>query len=268
MAELSFAEYLCRGTGPARRNWIGGNWKCNGTTSQIRGIVRFLNNAGQFPLSSEIVICAPAVHLLNVAEAIRKDISIGSEDVGLYGNGAYTGETSAEMLLDVGVKWTLCGHSERRTGFGTEGESSELVAKKAQRALAAGLNVVVCIGETLQDRDAGKTLEVCIDMLTPVCEILDPELWKRVVIAYEPVWAIGTGVVATPAQAEGAHLAIRNWLSEHAGTSIAREVRITYGGSVKGDNCKELIKCPNIDGFLVGGASLLPDFVNIIKCEE
>ena len=262
-----WAKYLCYGTGPARPKWIGGNWKCNGTRSQINGIVDALNGCGKFPLTSEVVICAPAIHIVSTAAALRSDISVGAEDVGLNGSGAYTGEHSAAILKDAGVKWTLAGHSERRIGFGGPGETSETVAKKTLMALNTGLHVTVCIGEKLSDREAGKTLEVCVEQLTPVCETIASSDWSRVVIAYEPVWAIGTGVVATPKQAEESHADIRKWLATKVGAEIAREVRIVYGGSVKGSNCEELIKCPNIDGFLVGGASLLPaDFVKIIKC--
>jgi triosephosphate isomerase len=246
--------------------WIGGNWKCNGTKSQIKGIVDTLNGCGKFPLASEVVIFPPAIHIVSTAATLRKEISVGSEDVGINGSGAYTGEHSAAILKDAGVKWTLAGHSERRSGFGGPGESSDTVAKKALLALNTGLHVTVCVGEKLSDREAGLTLDVCMKQLTPVCEALAPNDWSRVVIAYEPIWAIGTGVVATPTQAEESHAGIRKWLATKVGAEIARDVRIVYGGSVKGSSCDELIKCPNIDGFLVGGASLLPDFINIIKC--
>ncbi len=219
-------------------------------------------------MNSEVVIACPAVHIMSVSAALRKDISVGAEDVGLNGMGAYTGEHSAAMLKDVGVKWTLTGHSERRVGFGGPGESSETVASKTVMALKSGLSVTVCIGESLAEREANKTLEVCIEQLKPVCAKLTADNWRRIVIAYEPVWAIGTGKVATPAQAEETHAEIRRWLATAVGKDIATNVRIVYGGSVKGSNCDELIKCPNIDGFLVGGASLLPDFVKIINSSE
>ncbi len=182
------------------------------------------------------------------------------------GFGAYTGEVSAQLLVDAGVRWTLTGHSERRVGFGGPGESSEVVAKKTAVAVQAGLSVIACIGEQLAERENGTTMDVCAAQLTPIAQALKVADWKKVVIAYEPVWAIGTGKVATPAQAEETHREIRAWIATHVSPFVAREVRIIYGGSVKGSNCKDLIACPNIDGFLVGGASLLPEFVNIIKC--
>jgi triosephosphate isomerase len=130
------------------------------------------------------------------------------------------------------------------------------------------MSVMLCIGEMLSDRESGKTMDVCIEQLTACTDILKPEEWKRIVIAYEPVWAIGTGKVATPEQAEETHYNIRQWISSNVSSTVASEIRIVYGGSVKGSNCAELIKCPNIDGFLVGGASLLPEFVDIIKCAK
>ncbi len=262
---MDWAKYLTTGVGPARPMWIGGNWKCNGTRDQLAKIVDTLNSAGTFSRNSEVVIACPALHLMSTAEALRKDISVGAEDVGLNGMGAYTGEHSAAMLKDAGVKWTLTGHSERRVGFGGPGETSETVAAKTVMALKSGLSVAVCIGESLAEREANKTLDVCIEQLKPVCANLTANDWRRIVIAYEPVWAIGTGKVATPAQAEETQAEIRRWLASAVGNDIATDVRIVYGGSVKGGNCAELIKCPNIDGFLVGGASLLPDFVKIIN---
>ena len=263
---IDWAKYLTQGTGPARPMWIGGNWKCNGTKSQLAGIIENLNSAGRFSKNSEVVIACPAVHIVGTAAALRKDISVGAQDLGINGMGAHTGEHSAAMLKDAGVKWTLTGHSERRVGFGGPGESSEIVATKTVMALKSGLSVAVCIGESLAEREANNTLKVCIEQLTPVCAKLTVDNWRNIVIAYEPVWAIGTGKVATPAQAEETMAKIRRWLASTVGNDVATNVRIVYGGSVKGSNCDELIKCPNIDGFLVGGASLLPDFVKIINC--
>ena len=253
----------------AKRYLIGGNWKCNGTVSAIEGIVKTLNDGGDIPEQREVVIAVPALHISRVQASIRSDISVAAEDCGLNGNGAYTGEHSPEMLMDAGVKWTLTGHSERRTGFGgNPGETSATVAAKTANALKAGMSVIVCIGEQLAEREDGTTMKVCIEQLAPVVAALSAEDWKRVVIAYEPVWAIGTGKVATPEQAEETHREIRAHL---AGTlnddgSIAAALRIIYGGSVSGKNCAGLIGCDNIDGFLVGGASLKPEFNDIIRC--
>ena len=169
------------------------------------------------------------------------------------------------MLANAGIKWTLTGHSERRVGFGFPGENSDVVAKKTFEALSAGLSVIACIGEKLAEREGGQTMEVCIEQLTPIAARLTEKDWKRVVIAYEPVWAIGTGKVATPEQAEETHQGIRAWIAANVSPAVAREVRIIYGGSVSGSSCASLIACPNIDGFLVGGASLKPEFSDIIK---
>lgn len=193
-------------------------------------------------------------------------INCVAQDVGLNGGfGAYTGELSADLLLDAGIKWTLTGHSERRVGFGLPGESSEIVGKKTAIALQKGMSVIACIGEQLADREAGITMKVCSEQLSAIAKELKESDWKKVVIAYEPVWAIGTGKVATPEQAEETHAQIREWMATNVSTTVAKEVRIIYGGSVKGSNCRELMNCPNIDGFLVGGASLKPEFVEIIK---
>lgn len=169
------------------------------------------------------------------------------------------------MLADAGVKWTLTGHSERRVGFGFPGETSEVVGKKTAIAIAAGLSVIACIGEQLSDREAGITMTVCAEQLAAIASHIAEKDWEKVVVAYEPVWAIGTGKVATPAQAEETHANIREWIAANVSKSVAQNIRIIYGGSVKGNNCGTLISCPNIDGFLVGGASLLPEFADIIK---
>lgn len=265
---MEWNTYLARGAPPKRRALIGGNWKCNGSQKKVADIVKVLNAGGSFPLESEVVIAIPNLYLNQCNDTLRPEIAAAAQDVGLNGNGAWTGETSAAMLADSGVKWTLTGHSERRVGFGGPGESSEVVGKKTAGALAAGLSVIVCIGESLQERESGRTMEVCAQQLAAVVACLKASDWSKVVIAYEPVWAIGTGKVATPAQAEETHADIRRWMAANVNADVAREVRIIYGGSVKAANCDALFKCPNIDGFLVGGASLLPEFVDIIKCTK
>jgi triosephosphate isomerase len=203
------------------------------------------------------------------------------------GVGAYTGEVSGELLKDFGVKWTLTGHSERRVGFGGPGESNELVGRKTMAALKAGLSVIACIGEQLSERENGTTMVVCAEQLAAIASCVKESDWKNVVIAYEPVWAIGkiilfrcvlcgviflfltgTGKVATPQQAEETHAQIRQWIAENVSAEVAQSIRIIYGGSVKANNCKSLIQCANIDGFLVGGASLLPEFVDIMKASK
>ena len=169
------------------------------------------------------------------------------------------------MLVDSGISWTLTGHSERRVGFGGVGESNEVVAVKTKNGINAGMSVVFCCGEMLQDRENGTTMNIVVEQLKPLVAALAVGDWAKVVIAYEPVWAIGTGKVATPEQAEETHLNIRNWIAQNVSADVAGNIRIIYGGSVKGSNAKQLMACPNIDGFLVGGASLLPEFIDIIK---
>lgn len=167
------------------------------------------------------------------------------------------------MLKDVGADWVIIGHSERRTIFG---ESDELVAEKTAFALAEGLKVIACIGETLQEREAGKTEEVVFRQMKAIAaQVKD---WTNVVVAYEPVWAIGTGKVATPQQAQDVHAALRKWLVDNVSADVSASLRIQYGGSVTAANCKELGSQPDIDGFLVGGASLKPEFVQIVNATQ
>ena len=225
-----------------------------------------LNAAGTFSANSEVVIAAPAIHLATLKKTFRPDISVAAEDVGFKkGYGAYTGELSAELLADSGIKWTLTGHSERRVGFGFPGETSEVVGVKTKNAIDAGLSVMACIGEQLADRQNGTTMKVCAEQLEAIKKALKTEDWKKVVIAYEPVWAIGTGVTASPKQAQDTHADIRKWLAQNISPAVAAETRIIYGGSATAANAGELYSQPDINGFLVGGASLKPEFVQIIN---
>ena len=201
-----------------------------------------------------------ATQITSVRSALDKRIQVGSQNVSAFGSGAYTGELTAEQLLDAGADWTLIGHSERRTLFG---ESADVTMKKLKRALETELKVIFCIGETLEERENGTTNKVIESQLTGIQDIV--KKWTNLVLAYEPVWAIGTGKVATPEQAEDAHKFIRTYLSQQAGSNVADTIRIIYGGSVKSDSAKELIAKPNIDGFLVGGASLKEDFLKIAE---
>lgn len=172
------------------------------------------------------------------------------------------------MLVDSGIKWTLTGHSERRVGFGFPGETSAVVGVKTKNAIEAGLSVIVCIGEQLADRQSGSTMKVCSEQLAAVQAALTEVDWKKVVLAYEPVWAIGTGVTASPQQAQETHADIRAWLAKHISDTVAKETRIIYGGSATAANCNELYSQPDINGFLVGGASLKAEFVDIINCTK
>ena len=166
------------------------------------------------------------------------------------------------LFSDFGITWTLVGHSERRLVFG---ESNEVCAAKAHAALETGMTVVFCVGEELAQREDGSTMQVVGEQLAALLQGLPGDAWQRIVIAYEPVWAIGTGKTASPQQAQDTHAEIRAWLTAHAGEAVASGTRIAYGGSVKPANCQELITQPDVDGFLVGGASLKADFVKIIE---
>ena len=172
------------------------------------------------------------------------------------------------MLADSGINWTLTGHSERRVGFGFPGETSQVVGVKTKNAVDVGLNVILCIGEQLADRQNGTTMKVCAEQLEAVKAVLKEGDWKKIVVAYEPVWAIGTGVTASPKQAQETHADIRAWLSKNISATVAKETRILYGGSATAANCHELYSQPDINGFLVGGAALKPEFVNIINCTK
>jgi len=187
-------------------------------------------------------------------------VEVASQSISSKKDGAFTGEISAEQVKDFGLKWTLVGHSERRTLYG---ETNEVVAAKVQRAQEAGLSAIVCIGETLEIREAGTTNEVLKQQLDAVKPSITD--WSRIVIAYEPVWAIGTGKVATPEIAQETHAYIRSWLSAEVSPAVANATRIQYGGSATAANVGALIVMPDIDGFLVGGASLKPEFCDIIK---
>lgn len=176
--------------------------------------------------------------------------------------GAFTGEISPAMIKDVGVTWVILGHSERRHVFG---ESDELIGQKVAHALSEGVGVIACIGEKLDQREAGITETVVAEQTKFIADNVKD--WSKVVLAYEPVWAIGTGKTATPQQAQEVHAKLREWLKAHVSDQVAQSVRIIYGGSVTGGTCKELASQPDIDGFLVGGASLKPEFIEIINAK-
>lgn len=247
---------------PTRRPWVGGNWKCNGDKATIETLAKAFNEVDFDPKAMDVVICPTGLHYSETRSKMNDKITIGFQNVSKTGNGAFTGETSVTMLKDMGVTTTLIGHSERRTLYH---ESDEDVATKTELVLKDGLIAVVCIGEQLAEREANKTAEVVTRQMKAVIPKVAADAWSRVVIAYEPVWAIGTGKVATPEQAQEAHKVIRDLLSKEVSGSVAESTRIVYGGSVSDSNCADLIKQPDVDGFLVGGASLKPTFTTIIK---
>lgn len=241
---------------------VGGNWKCNGTIASVKQLVADLN-AGAKNIRDDVeVICAPAsVHTGLVLSSLHHPYQISAQNCWDGPGGAFTGEASAEMIKDCGIPWVIIGHSERRTLCG---ETSEVVAKKVKYALDHGLKVMACVGETLRERENVRTMEVLFSQLQPMADKLTPLEWSNVVIAYEPVWAIGTGLVATPTQAQEVHHGVREWLADHVSHEVAAATRIQYGGSVNPGNCEELASQPDIDGFLVGGASLTgSDFLTI-----
>lgn len=241
-----------------RQFFVGGNWKANGSQSDVGKLVATLNGAKTVG-STQVVIAPPSLYLTDVKKGLRTDFQVSAQDVWTKGNGAFTGETSADMLTDAGVKWSIIGHSERRA----KGETDADVAAKAAYAVSRGVNVIACIGETLAEREGGKTIEVLTRQMEAYASKVSD--WSKVVVAYEPVWAIGTGKVATPQQAQEAHKAIRAFLKSKVSGSVSDSTRIIYGGSVTAANCKELAALPDVDGFLVGGASLKPEFVDIIN---
>eukprot|EP00579_Thalassiosira_antarctica_P006639 CAMPEP_0201879022 /NCGR_PEP_ID=MMETSP0902-20130614/10011_1 /ASSEMBLY_ACC=CAM_ASM_000551 /TAXON_ID=420261 /ORGANISM="Thalassiosira antarctica, Strain CCMP982" /LENGTH=276 /DNA_ID=CAMNT_0048406765 /DNA_START=81 /DNA_END=911 /DNA_ORIENTATION=+ len=249
----------------ARTYLIGGNWKANGSVASVEKLIAEFNAAGPIPVNAEVVIGAPFIHIPLCLMSLRKDVEIAAQNCNLTGTGAYTGEVCASQLKEMGVTWVILGHSERREGFGMAGEDSELVAKKTKMALAEGLKVMLCIGEKKEEREAGTTMNVCASQLKPAAAILSKEEWANVSIAYEPVWAIGTGLTATPEMAQETHANIRQWVSDNVGADVASAVRIQYGGSMKGANASGLMGQTDIDGGLIGGASLTKDFFNIIN---
>lgn len=220
-------------------------------------------NQSTLSTDTEVVVCPSQVHLHAVKTGLRTDVAVGAQDVWMQGNGAFTGETSAEMLTDMGMQWVVVGHSERRG----KGEADAEVAAKAKYALDKGLKVMACCGEPLENREAGTTNDFVFPQIKAYADVFTKEDWENVVIAYEPIWAIGTGLTATPEQAQETHADIRNYLGEVAGADVAAATRILYGGSASGATAPGLSAKEDIDGFLVGGASLKPEFADIVNCQ-
>lgn len=241
---------------------IAGNWKMNTNSSSAAELARGIaGRAGEFT-DVELLVCPPSPYLALVRDAIGgATVGLGGQNMYHEASGAFTGETSPAMLSDIGAQYVILGHSERRHIFG---ESDEDVNKKTLAALETGLRPIVCVGELLEEREAGQTAEVIRKQFEGSLAGVSAEQIQSTVIAYEPVWAIGTGKVATPDQAEEVHADLRKQLAERYNTEIAETVRILYGGSVKPDNAAELLGQANIDGALIGGASLkVDDFLAI-----
>jgi triosephosphate isomerase len=245
-----------------RKFFVGGNWKCNGGLSTVTKLVSELNKALPLPLSAQVVVAPPSIYLESVKKTIDPYYSVSAQNCWPK-KGAFTGEIAPEFIKDFGLNWVILGHSERRNVFR---ETDEVIVEKTKAALAVGLDVIYCIGESLAEREGGKTNEVLERQLSCVCKGISSSDWSRIVIAYEPVWAIGTGKTATPAQAQDAHKFCRGFIAKATTPAIAAAVRILYGGSVSPSNCNELAALPDVDGFLVGGASLdAAKFVPIIN---
>ncbi|EMD64923.1 hypothetical protein COCSADRAFT_36280 [Bipolaris sorokiniana ND90Pr] len=245
-----------------RQFFVGGNFKMNGTIKSITEIVDNLNKA-KLDENTEVVIAPPSLYLLLTREHLRKGIEVAAQNIFDKPNGAFTGEISVEQLKDSGITWTILGHSERRQILQ---ENDDFVASKTKAAVDGGLGVILCCGESLEQREAGETVNVVTKQLKAVADKIKD--WSKIVVAYEPIWAIGTGKVATTEQAQEVHAALREWLKKEVSAEASEKTRILYGGSVSEKNCKELAKQPDIDGFLVGGASLKPAFVDIINSHQ
>ncbi len=257
-----------------RKPFVAGNWKMNldlaGARSLVAGIVEGLGGSSKI----DVAICPPSIYLFPMAKAIvESTVAMGAQNCWSAPSGAFTGEVSAAMVKETGCRYVILGHSERRNTIGPRdsngniaGESNDMIAAKVRAVFDNEMIPIVCVGETLAQRDANETESVLTSQLAGSLASVKAEEASKLVVAYEPVWAIGTGRTATSAQAQAAHAHIRGQLVERFGADVANAIRIQYGGSVKPDNARELMSCPDVDGALVGGASLKPaDFVGIIN---
>ncbi len=246
-----------------RSKIVAGNWKMNKTAGQTEALLAELS--GKLPDTDAEVMVAPTY--VNLTAAVRNlessAIEVIAQNMHFAESGAYTGEISADMLLDIGIDTVIIGHSERRAYFG---ETDEILAKKVVAALEKNLRVMFCFGEELEDRKSGNHFSLVESQLKNALFSLDASAWGKIILAYEPVWAIGTGETASPEQAQEMHAFIRKTILEAYGASIANSVSILYGGSVKPGNAEEIFSKPDVDGGLIGGASLVADdFIAIIK---
>jgi triosephosphate isomerase len=244
-----------------RRTLIAGNWKMNGSLAANAALLADVKAGVAGQVQCDVLVCAPAPYLQQCAQVLQGSaVAWGGQDLSAHAAGAYTGEVAGAMLADVGCGYVIVGHSERRA---YHGESNELVAQKALQALKSGLKPIVCVGETLEQREAGQTAAVVGTQLQAALDVLDGQAVAGIVVAYEPVWAIGTGKTATPEMAQEVHALLRAQLA--AKSEAAAGVQILYGGSMKPDNAKDLLAMPDIDGGLIGGASLKAvDFLAIV----
>lgn len=255
-----------------RNPLVVGNWKMNGSRAEINHLIPKIIEGTADLKNIEVVVCPPFVYLETVLkkiaaadtsiEGVSANLGIGAQNCYCEKSGAFTGEISSGMLNDSGCRWVILGHSERRALFG---ETDALIAKKCQSAYDADLIPILCVGETLEQRKSGKTFEWIGSQIEVILKIVSLEVWNRLVVAYEPIWAIGTGITATPEEAEEVHIFLRECINK-VYPNRGQSVRILYGGSVKAENAMGFFAKDNIDGALVGGASLIAEeFVNICK---
>ena len=245
-----------------RKTIVAGNWKMNASKESVNSLINGILS-GMNGVSSDVIVCAPFPYFSQVESLINgSNLMLGAQNLNVNSGGAFTGEVSADMIMDFGAQHVIVGHSERRSLYG---ETSAVVAEKTKAAIDAGLIPLLCIGESLEERESGNTETVVAEQLNAVISLLGIDAFDGVIIAYEPVWAIGTGLTATPEQAQSVHLFIRNLLAVNS-KSIAQKTPILYGGSMNAGNASDLISCPDIDGGLSGGAALkAEDFLQICK---
>ena len=247
-----------------RRKIIAGNWKMNNDLKETQNLISKLSSGLPGDINCDVIVCPPFTSL-SEANSLLKDtrIKLGAQNMYFETSGAYTGEISADMLKSVGCEYVILGHSERRNIFG---ETDELINKKIKKAISGGLKAIFCVGELLEERESGVMEEVIERQVDGGLNGIAPDEMSKVIIAYEPVWAIGTGKTASPQQAQEVHALIRKLINEKYGEAISDNIVIQYGGSVKPDNAKELLSQKDIDGALVGGACLKAEsFIGIIQ---
>ena len=242
---------------------VGGNWKCNGDRKSLAALICALN-AGEVEAGIETYVCPPDVYIDYTKALLRPDFAIAAQNCWKGAGGAFTGQISAEMLVDIGLGWVLLGHSECRHTI-SAGETSAYIAEKVKYAMDAGLNVIYAVGEKLEEREAGKAEEVISEQMQALLDAGVTGFGEKLVIAYEPVWAIGTGKTATPEAAQEIHAFIRKWVAEKVSAEAAEATRIQYGGSAKPGNAADLAAQPDIDGLLIGGAALTPGFIDCVN---
>lgn len=244
-----------------RKFFVCGNWKMNGSKKSIAELIQTLNTAKLDP-NVEVVCAAPAIYLELTRSKLDPKFSVAAQNCYIVPSGGFTGEISPAMIKDCGMDWVVLGHSTRRHIFG---ESNEFIGQKVAHAQENDLGVIVCIGETREEKEKGITDQVIFAQMKAIADNVKD--WNKVVLAYEAGWAIGTGNAASPQHVQQIHAKVREWLKNNVSEAVANSVRIIYGGSVRGDTCRELAAQKDIDGFIVGKGSLKPEFIDIINAK-